>query len=184
LEPEFAGRPFPVVSLPPQHTYKDREEMGRMIYGPGEIQILFHVHFRSCRSLDRGMEQNSFSAIQHRLVKAQGDLDVLISDVSHFVDFWLAVKIALNSLETVIPQIALDGSNPLRTDTVRRRWQELERQCFDYAFQVGRSLVLPTATFPEADLHRSLLLRTYIQNSGRELLLGQRPIIHLQFGLN
>jgi hypothetical protein len=122
--------PHPVKA---EHISRYRD----MLHTPGMNPLPLKFHIVDVRELSaRETEQISFDTIQRRLEYAKSDLDILIGNVGDYVGFWLNVMVQLRSLESVIPEIAMDGSNPLRTDTVGRRWEEVERQYTHYAFQV------------------------------------------------
>ena len=53
------------------------------------------------------------------------DLDDFFKYVGSFVDWWSAMDTSLRSLQTVIPYIKPDGSNPLRTVNVHERWVQV-----------------------------------------------------------
>lgn len=68
---------------------------------------------------------------------ATDDLNTLIQHVSCFVDWWADMNTNLANLETVLPQIALNGTNPFRTQTVTERWKEVLRLYTLYQREVG-----------------------------------------------
>lgn len=68
---------------------------------------------------------------------ATDDLNTLIQRVGCFVDWWGDMNTSLANLETVLPQIALDGKNPFRTQTVTERWEQVHRQYILYQRQVS-----------------------------------------------
>lgn len=65
------------------------------------------------------------------------DLDKLIQDVSCFVNWWADVDTILHSLEEILPQVEADGSNPIRTLTVKARWVNVSAKYTAYQEQVG-----------------------------------------------
>jgi hypothetical protein len=63
---------------------------------------------------------------------ASNDLISLATCVGTFVDWWGGVKMKLNSLQSSIRLIKLDGSNPLREQVVLERWTGLRDQYVQY----------------------------------------------------
>src|SRR5882724_8572699 len=55
-----------------------------------------------------------------QLAKVSDDLGVLLTHIGSFVDWWGDMKQSLSHLETVIPSIKPDGSNPFRTESVTK----------------------------------------------------------------
>ena len=70
-----------------------------------------------------------------QLEQAQNDIAQLVHHVSSFADWWMTMKIGLRALESVIPQIKIDNSNPLRARNVRQRWETVNG---DYVLYVQR----------------------------------------------
>jgi hypothetical protein len=82
------------------------------------------------------MDRRSFVALRSRLEKVKTDLEVLTENVKKYDEFWSSLKMDFGSLETVIPQVSPDGSNPLRTYSVRRRLVQAQSQLARYARRV------------------------------------------------
>lgn len=76
-------------------------------------------------------------AVLTRFQRVTEDLGALIQQVAYFVDWWNDINLGLASLETILPQIRVDGSNPFRTETVKERWEEIYNQYALYNVEVS-----------------------------------------------
>jgi len=74
----------------------------------------------------------SFDNIITQLDCADNDLADLTGYVDNFVNWWNDMKIGLKSLQTSLPLIKLDGSNPLRQMVVLERWERVREQYAQY----------------------------------------------------
>jgi len=79
----------------------------------------------------------SFEDIMAQYGGVERDLDVLFRCVDNFVNWWSDMKLGLRSLESSIPLIKLDGSNPLRESAVLKRWKRFWELYFQYQSCVG-----------------------------------------------
>ncbi|KAJ7791670.1 hypothetical protein B0H14DRAFT_191835 [Mycena olivaceomarginata] len=87
------------------------------------------------KQVSRGSVPPDISATP--LENASNDLISLATCVGTFVDWWGGVKMKLNSLQSSIRLIKLDGSNPLREQVVLERWTGLRDQYVQYQSTVG-----------------------------------------------
>jgi hypothetical protein len=78
----------------------------------------------------------SFDDIIVQLERAGNDLADLFGYVGNFVNWWRDMKIVSVSLQTCIPLIKLDGSNPIRQQAVLKRWERFREQYVQYQRQV------------------------------------------------
>jgi len=83
-----------------------------------------------------GTMTKSFDNIILQLEHAGNDLTDLAGYVGNFVNWWSDMKIGLGSLQSSIPLIKLDGSNPLRQEVVLKRWQRFRGQYVQYQRRV------------------------------------------------
>ena len=75
-----------------------------------------------------------------QLAKVSDDLGVLLTHIGSFVDWWGDMKQSLHHLESVIPSIKPDGSNPFRTESVTDQWQNVRNDYGLYRKQVHNSI--------------------------------------------
>jgi hypothetical protein len=92
-----------------------------------------------------GTMTKSFDDIILQLERAGNDLTDLAGYVGNFVNWWSDMKIGLGSLQSSIPLIKLDGSNPLRQEVVLKRWQRFRGQYVQYQRRVREIQSLPSA---------------------------------------
>ena len=83
-----------------------------------------------------GTMTKSFEDIIDQLERAGNDLADLVGYVGNFVNWWSDMKIGLGSLQSSIPLIKLDGSNPLCQEAVLRRWERFKEQYVQYQRRV------------------------------------------------
>jgi hypothetical protein len=85
---------------------------------------------------DRETVITSFEDIIAQLERAGNDLADLAGYVGNFVNWWSNMKIGLESLQSSISLIKLDGSNPLRQEVVLKRWEGFREQYVQYQRRV------------------------------------------------
>ena len=96
----------------------------------------------------------SFDDIITQLERAGNDLADLAGYVDNFVNWWNDMKIGLKSLQTSLPLIKLDGSNPLRGE-VLIRWERVREQYAQYQRHV---LEIQTHRFQQSNKNHILHL--------------------------
>jgi hypothetical protein len=97
----------------------------------------------------------SFNDIITQLERAGNDLADIAGYVDNFVNWWNDMKIGLKSLQTSLPLIKLDGSNPLRQMVVLKRWERVREQYAQYQRHV---LEIQTHRFQQSNKNHILHL--------------------------
>lgn len=82
-------------------------------------------------------ELTSSVAVVEILETMNKDIGQLAHCVDAFVNWWSGMATEYFSLQRVIPQIKPDGSNPIRSKDVRRRWLEIRDQYESYQNHVS-----------------------------------------------
>jgi hypothetical protein len=72
--------------------------------------------------------------------QAKADLIAFGDHVNAFAEWWITINGKLKSLQTVIPGIKTDGSNPIRTFTVGERWVEVKTKYETYIAKIQEVL--------------------------------------------
>ena len=99
------------------------------------IPVVFHWQLLTTIPV-RPVENKSAPEIIAQLQHAQNDLEDLACHVTAFADWWGIQVVGLRSLVHAIPQIQMDGLNPLRKVEVRRRWERIIDQYLTYSSKV------------------------------------------------
>jgi hypothetical protein len=79
----------------------------------------------------------SFEDILDQLERAGNDLADLAGHVHNFVNWWNDMMIGLKFIQTSLPLIKLDGSNPLRQEVVLNRWERVREQYAQYQRRIS-----------------------------------------------
>lgn len=79
----------------------------------------------------------SYPQVVDQLIRISQDIEQLVHCVGAFVNWWSGMATKLFCLQRVIPQIKPDGSNPIRTRDVRRRWLAIRDQYGSYQTRVS-----------------------------------------------
>jgi len=85
----------------------------------------------------RNAEKRSSTHVVGQLEQAQSDLDQLAEHVGRFADWWKVMETGLDGLLKVIPQMQRDGSNILRMESIRKRWEKIEKSYISYSRQIS-----------------------------------------------
>ena len=64
------------------------------------------------------------------------DLDLLITHISSFVDWWAEMNASLQYIVSNLRFVTTDGSNPLRTIAVKEHWVTVKEKYASYRKQV------------------------------------------------
>lgn len=71
-------------------------------------------------------------SIVSQLQLATADLDILIHEVTCFVDWWGIVKTSLTRLQIIVPQIELNESARHRIEGVKESWERVSEGFSQY----------------------------------------------------
>lgn len=81
-------------------------------------------------------DEDVLKVLVSQFERAKEDIGELVGHVTTFVDWWADITTSLKYLETILPQIRVDGSNPFRTGTVKKQWVAVFRKYVSYRDQV------------------------------------------------
>ena len=88
-------------------------------------------------SLAGNVTSKSYPQVVDQLIRISSDIEQLVHCVGAFVNWWSGMATKLFCLQRVVPQIRPDGSNPIRTRDVGRRWLEIRDQYEVYQSRVS-----------------------------------------------
>lgn len=96
-----------------------------------------------------------------QLEDAHRDLMRLSTLVGSFVDWWISMRVNLESLEIQMPFISSD--NPLRTQIITMKWEDVKSRYVWYAAEVGLCILIRLIAQPIDAVNRSGSYRTIMR---------------------